>query len=85
MTICSGVVIDVLPGSAAAALHALQGRPGIPVIEGPVSAGRLVAVLEAEDNRSMDALVEEILATAGIISLSPAYIHFDAEEEPRHV
>jgi nitrate reductase NapAB chaperone NapD len=81
----SGVVIDVLPDHAAAALHALQGRAGISMIEGPVSPGRLVAVLETEENRSMEALVADILATDGIVNLYPAYIQLDAEEVPRHV
>jgi nitrate reductase NapAB chaperone NapD len=76
--IISGVVIDVQPGESQAAISALQGRPGVTQVEGPVSPGRLVAVVEAEDNASLDELMTALLATPGIVGVSPAFIHFDA-------
>jgi nitrate reductase NapAB chaperone NapD len=85
VSVIAGVVIDVVPESAVLAHKALQGRSGISRIEGPVATGRLVAVLEAANNRSMDGLLESILATDGIINISPAFIQFDAEEVAPHV
>lgn len=76
--IISGVVIDVEPGNSADTLTALQGRPGVTQVEGPVTPGRLVAVVEASDNASLDALMADLLTTPGIVGISPAFIHFDA-------
>ncbi len=74
----ASVVIDTHPGDAEQAAAALQGRPGIPIVRGPVSPNRLVAVLEAEDPRAMEGLVDQIMATDGIVHVSPAYVRFDA-------
>jgi|GEM_PF-6463780 len=76
--IVAGLVIDVVPECAQAAILALQERPGVAQVEGPVTPGRLVAVIEAGDNRTLDELVQEMLATKGVVSVNPAYIHFDA-------
>ncbi len=76
--IIAGVVIDVKPERAGSAAVALHRRPGVTKVEGPVSPGRLVAVVEAPDNPELDKLVEEILALDGIINVSPAYVHFEA-------
>lgn len=76
--IISGVVIDVDPASGAEAADQLRSRPGIIRIEGPVTPGRLVAVIEAENEASMDGLVGQIMTVPGIVNVSPAYIHFDA-------
>lgn len=76
--IITGVVIDVEPAAGPEALAALQGRPGIARVEGPVSPGRLVAVMEAADNTALDALMGEIIATPGILGVNPAFIHYDA-------
>lgn len=74
----AGVVIDVKPELAADAAAALHHCPGVTQVQGPVSPGRLVAVVEAPATAEMDHLVEQILGLEGIISVNPAYIHFDA-------
>ncbi|HYF95328.1 MAG TPA: chaperone NapD [Symbiobacteriaceae bacterium] len=76
--IISGLVIDVAPDAGASALAALQRRSWVARVEGPVSPGRLVAVVTAEDNSALDALMDDMLTTPGIIGVSPAFIHFDA-------
>lgn len=75
--IITGVVIDVEPAACSTALAVLQGQPGITRVEGAESPGRLVAVAEAENESGMEALMGAILATPGIVSVNPAFIHFD--------
>lgn len=79
--IITGVVIDVQPQSASAAASRLAAQPGVVRMEGPVSPGRLVAVLEAADESAMEFLVDRILTAEGVLAVNPAYIHFDAQEE----
>lgn len=76
--IISGLVIDVEPAACSDTLAALQVRPGVTRIEGPVTPGRLVAVVEAEDHAALDVMMGELMAAPGVLSVSPAYIHFDA-------
>lgn len=76
--IISGVVIDVEPRSSSEVLDSLRRQPGITRVECPDTPGRLVAVLEAADEASLDGLVGAIMTTRGIVNVSPAYIHFDA-------
>ncbi|HYG58744.1 MAG TPA: chaperone NapD [Symbiobacteriaceae bacterium] len=76
--IITGVVIDVDPGCGTRALTGLQSSPGVVWVEGTISPGRLVAVVEAADNASLDVLMADMLNTPGIVGVNPAFIHFDA-------
>lgn len=76
--IISGIVVDVEPGRGDDLLTTLQATPGITKAEGPVTTGRLVAVIEADDNAALESLMNALIATPGILGVNPAFIHFDA-------
>lgn len=76
--IIAGVVIDIDPSRAESVRTRLARRRGVTRLEGPVTPGRLVAVVEAADDPSMDRLLSQVLAVPGVWNVNPAYIHFDA-------
>lgn len=76
--IIAGVVIDVDPSRAESVRTSLAQRRGVTRLEGPVTPGRLVAVVQASDGSSMDRLLNRVLAVPGVWNVNPAYIHFDA-------
>lgn len=76
--IISGVVIDVEPAQGPEAAAALRVHPGVTAVDGPISPGRLVAVVEAADEAAMEALMSGLLATPGIVAVNPASIHFES-------
>ncbi|HEY3365213.1 MAG TPA: chaperone NapD [Symbiobacteriaceae bacterium] len=81
--VIAGVVIDVKTDQAVAAMAALEGMPGISRLEGPVTPGRLAAVLEAENEAEVTDLCTRMLTAPGVVNVNPAFIHFDVEEESR--
>lgn len=76
--IISGVVVDVEPNRGGDLLKTLQATPGITKAEGPVTTGRLIAVIEAADHAALESLMNTLIATPGILGVNPAFIHFDA-------
>lgn len=76
--IISGVVVDVAPDRGDDLLKTLQATPGITKAEGPVTTGRLVALVEVADHAALESLMGALIATPGILGVNPAFIHFDA-------
>ena len=87
LMIVAGVVIDLQPDlppdQSAALLADLRATAGMTKVEGPVTPGRLAAVIEAKSEAAVLDLCDRIIARSGVVNVNPAFIQFDVQEESR--